>query len=141
MGGYAVTDELNAAIDVLMQVNIAKDKFKLVEDFSSQGNMFEQQSPVAIELAKKLEGKEKNFADFMQSMNAALEPGTSGQVDIFFGGVETKDDVLKRILNLKKSLAVAVSTAVEQLRLFYRQQAVERVQKAFSKEYTNHWGA
>lgn len=141
MGGYAVTDELNAAIDVLMQVNIAKDKFKSVEDFFSQGNMFEQQNPVAIELAKKLEGKEKNFADFMQSMNAALEPGASGQVDIFFGGVETKDDVLKRILNLKKSLAVAVSTAVEQLRLFYRQQAVERVQKAFSKEYTNHWGA
>ena len=105
MGGYAVTDELNAAIDVMMQVNIEKDKFKSVSEFAMQQNMFEKQNPVAIELAKKLEGKEKDFADFMQGMNAALEPGASGQVDIFFGGVETKEDVLNRMLGIKKAVA------------------------------------
>ena len=105
MGGYAVTDQLNEAIDVMMQVNIEKDKFKSVSEFAMQQNMFEKQNPVAIELAKKLEGKEKDFADFMQSMNAALEPGASGQVDIFFGGVETKEDVLNRMLGIKKAVA------------------------------------
>ena len=105
MGGYAVTDQLNEAIDVMMQVNIEKDKFKSVSEFAMQQNMFEKQNPVAIELAKKLEGKEKDFADFMQGMNAALEPGASGQVDIFFGGVETKEDVLNRMLGIKKAVA------------------------------------
>ncbi|MGP1459510.1 MAG: hypothetical protein ACTTKL_09400 [Treponema sp.] len=105
MGGYAVTDELNEAVDVMMQVNIAKDKFKSVSEFAMQQNMFEKQNPVAIELAKKLEGKEKDFADFMQGMNAALAPGASGQVDIFFGGVETKEDVLNRMLGIKKAVA------------------------------------
>ena len=141
MGGYAVTDELNAAIDVIMQVNIAKDKFKSVDDFAAQGNMFEGRNTVAIELAKKLEGKEKEFAEFMQSMNAALEPGASGQVDIFFGGIESKDDVLKRMLNLKKSLAETVSSAVEQLRLFYRAQAIDRIQKAFSTQHISNKSA
>jgi hypothetical protein len=61
-------------------------------------------SSVAIELARKLQMNQKDFADFMQSANATLELGASGQNDIFLGDVETKDGVLKRILSIKKAL-------------------------------------
>ena len=63
---------------------------------------------VAIALAKRLEGKEKEFASFMQEMNASLAPASDGQTDIFCGEVESKDDILKRMLSLKKSLALMI---------------------------------
>lgn len=102
LGGYSVSDELNRAIDVSMQVKLQKDKFSSIEDFANQSSLFEAKDDVAIELAKKLDMKEKDFADFMQKMNANLEVGASGQADMFFGDVETKDQVLDRML--KKAL-------------------------------------
>ncbi|MGF7108247.1 hypothetical protein [Treponema pedis] len=133
MGGYSITDELNEAVDIIMQVNINKDKFKSVEEFAAQGSMFEDKNTVAIELAKKLENKEKEFADFMQGMNAALEPGASGQADIFFGDVETKDAVLKRMLNLKKSLSAIFSQSLATLQSFYEDKLKEYIVKAFTE--------
>ncbi len=133
MGGYSITDELNEAVDIIMQVNINKDKFKSVEEFAAQGSMFEDKNTVAIELAKKLENKEKEFADFMQSMNAALEPGASGQADIFFGNVETKEDVLKRMLSLKKSLSAIFSQTLAALKSFYEDNLREYIVKSFNE--------
>ena len=133
MGGYSITDELNEAVDIVMQVNINKDKFKSVEEFAAQGSMFEDKNTVAIELAKKLENKEKEFADFMQSMNAALEPGASGQADIFFGNVETKEDVLKRMLSLKKSLSAIFSQTLTTLKSFYEDNLREYIVKSFNE--------
>ncbi|UTY31706.1 PBECR2 nuclease fold domain-containing protein [Treponema putidum] len=133
MGGYSITDELNEAVDIIMQVNINKDKFKSVEEFAAQGSMFEDKNTVAIELAKKLENKEKEFADFMQSMNAALEPGASGQADIFFGNVETKEDVLKRMLSLKKSLSAIFSQTLATLKSFYEDNLKEYIVKSFNE--------
>ncbi len=133
MGGYSITDELNEAVDIIMQVNINKDKFKSVEEFAAQGSMFEDKNTVAIELAKKLENKEKEFADFMQSMNAALEPGASGQADIFFGNVETKEDVLKRMLSLKKSLSPIFSQTLAALKSFYEDNLREYIVKSFNE--------
>ena len=133
MGGYSITDELNEAVDIIMQVNINKDKFKSVEEFAAQGSMFEDKNTVAIELAKKLENKEKEFADFMQSMNAALEPGASGQADIFFGNVETKEDVLKRMLSLKKSLSAIFSQTLTTLKSFYEDNLREYIVKSFNE--------
>jgi len=104
LGGYSVTDELNRAIDVSMQVKLQKDKFSSIDDFANQSSLFEAKDDVAIEFAKKLEMKEKDFADFMQKMNANLEVGASGQADMFFGDVETKEQVLDRML--KKALDI-----------------------------------
>jgi len=106
MGGYSISDEMNQAIDVVMQIKASGDKFKSVDDFAKQSNMFEEKNDVAIELAKKLELKEKDFADFMQKMNSNLGEGASGQTDIFFGEVESKEDVLKRMLDLRKSIII-----------------------------------
>jgi hypothetical protein len=104
MGGYSIMDELNQAIDISIQFNIGKDKFGTLDDLVKQGSMFEKMSSVAVELARKLQMNQKDFAEFMQSMNASLEVGSSGQPDIFLGEVETKDDVLNRILSIKKAI-------------------------------------
>jgi len=104
MGGYSISKEINQAIDVVMQVKASGDKFKSVDDFAKQSDMFQEKNDVAVELAKKLELKERDFADFMQKMNANLGEGASGQTDIFFGEVESKEDVLSRMLNLKKAI-------------------------------------
>jgi len=112
MGGYAITDELNQAVDVMMQVTAQKDKFADVADFAKQGTMFEKKNPVAIELAKKLEMKEKDFSDFMNKMNANLSVGANGQADLFFGEVESKDDILSRMLDLRKSLETKIKKII-----------------------------
>ncbi|MDR0583272.1 MAG: hypothetical protein LBG57_02840 [Treponema sp.] len=104
MGGYSIMEELNQAIDLFMQFNIEKDKFGTLDDLVKQGTMFETPSGVAVELARRMQMNQKDFAEFMQKINASLELGTSGQSDIFLGDVETKDAILKRFLDIKKSI-------------------------------------
>jgi hypothetical protein len=116
LSGYSINRELNDALDIAMQVAIDKDKFKSVEEFAKQGSMFESLDPVSVELAKKMEGTQKSFADFMQKMNGGLKYAAAGEADIFLGGVESKDDILSRFLNMKKSiLAVLKSIPHSQL--------------------------
>jgi hypothetical protein len=104
MDGFSIMEELNQAIDLFMQFNIEKDKFGTLDDLVMQGSMFEEVSGVAVELARKMQLNQKEFAEFMQRINASLEVGASGQSDIFVGDVESKDDVLKRMLDLKKAI-------------------------------------
>ena len=105
MGGYAITDELNDAINIMMEVNTSDGKIANVEEWAKQGKIFDDKDhSVAVALAKRLEGTQKDFSNFMQEMNASLAPASEGQVDIFFGAVESKDDILGRMLKLKKSL-------------------------------------
>jgi hypothetical protein len=106
--GYSINRELNEAVDIAMQVAVNRDKFKSVDEFSRQGNMFESLDPVAVELAKRLEGTQKAFAEFMQKMNGGLKYAASGEADIFLGGVETKDDILSRFLSIKKAVAAVI---------------------------------
>jgi hypothetical protein len=70
--------------------------------------MFEAPSDVSVELARKMQMNQKDFAEFMQKVNASLELGVSGQSDIFLGDVETKDDILKRFLDIKKSIEAVI---------------------------------
>jgi hypothetical protein len=109
MGGYSIIDELNQAIDLCMQFNIAKDKFGSLSDFAEQGRFFEDISKVALELAHKMQMNQKDFAHFMLQMNASLEVGASGQADVFIGEIESKDDILKRMLDLKKAIANVIA--------------------------------
>jgi hypothetical protein len=104
MGGYSITRELNEAADIAMQVAIERDKFKSVEEFSKQQSMFEKFDPVSVELAKKLEGTQKLFAEFMQKMNGSLKYAANGEADIFLGDVESKEDILGRFLEIKKAV-------------------------------------
>jgi hypothetical protein len=107
MKGYSVSNELNSAVDIAMQVAIDK-KFKDVEEFSKQNTMFESLDPVAVQLAKKLEGTQKGFAEFMQSMNGGMKYASDGEADIFFGGVESKEQILSRMLDIKKAIGGAI---------------------------------
>jgi hypothetical protein len=105
MDGYSVTKELNEAVDIAMQVAVHKDKFKSVDDYAHQKSLFGiEDAPVSVELARKLEGTQKEFAAFMQSMNGGLKYAANGETDIFLGNVESREDILARMLNLKKSI-------------------------------------
>jgi hypothetical protein len=108
MGGYSIMEELNQAIDLIMQFNIEKDKFGTLDDLVKQGGIFEEPSGVSVEFARKMQMNQKDFAEFMQKINASLELGASGQSDIFLGDVETKDDILKRFLDIKKSIEAVI---------------------------------
>jgi len=110
MEGYSINKELNQAVDIAMQVAIERDKFKNVSDFSKQKNMFENLDPVAVELAKKLEGTQKGFAEFMQTMNGGLKYAANGECDIFIGGVESREDILSRFLDLKKAVTAVLQS-------------------------------
>jgi hypothetical protein len=101
MDGYSIIEELNKAVDIAMQVAINKDKFSNVMEYAKQQNMFEDNDKVAVELAKRIEGTQKDFAEFMQTMNGGLKYAANGEADIFLGKVENKSDILTRILNVE----------------------------------------
>jgi hypothetical protein len=104
MNGYSITKELNEAIDISMQVSINKDKFKDVTEYSKQLGMFGDDDPIAIEFAKRLEMKQKDFADFMQSINGGLRYAANGEADVFLGGTESREDILSRLLQIRKAM-------------------------------------
>lgn len=108
MKGYSINKELNEAVDIAIEVSKNHDKFPNVETFSQQQDMFRKLDPVSIELAKKLEGTQKSFAEFMQIMNGGLRPAANGEADIFLGGTESKEDIVDRILNIKKTVKKAL---------------------------------
>jgi hypothetical protein len=112
MDGYSIIKELNSGVDIVMQATLLKDKFHNVSEFAEQGTMFEKLDPLAIEFAKKLEGTQKSFAEFMQSMNGGLKYSANGEVDVFLGEVESREDILARMLNTRKSIEKAVDGAL-----------------------------
>jgi hypothetical protein len=71
--------------------------------------MFESLDPVAVELAKKMEGTQKAFAEFMKGMNGGLKIAANGEADIFLGKVESKDEIISRFLSIKKAVQEAMS--------------------------------
>ena len=108
MKGYSINKELNEAVSIAVEVARNKDKFPDVEAFGKQQDMFRKLDPVSIELAKKLEGTQKGFAEFMLEMNGGLRPAANGEVDIFFGGVESKEDIVNRVLHIKETVKKAL---------------------------------
>ena len=108
MKGYSINKELNEAVGIAIEVAHHKDQFPNVEAFSKQQDMFRKLDPVSIELAKKLEGTQKGFAEFMLEMNGGLRPAANGEVDIFLGDTESKEDIVNRVLNIKKTVKKAL---------------------------------
>ena len=109
MKGYSINKELNEAVGIAIEVAHHKDQFPNVEAFSKQQDMFRKLDPVSLELAKKLEGTQKGFAEFMLDMNGGLRPAANGEVDIFLGECESKEDIVNRVLNIKKTVEKALS--------------------------------
>lgn len=108
MKGYSINKELNEAVSIAVEVAHHKDQFPNVEAFSKQQDMFRKLDPVSLELAKKLEGTQKGFAEFMLDMNGGLRPAANGEVDIFLGECESKEDIVNRVLNIKKTVEKAL---------------------------------
>lgn len=109
MKGYSINKELNEAVGIAVEVAHHKDQFPNVEAFSKQQDMFRKLDPVSLELAKKLEGTQKGFAEFMLDMNGGLRPAANGEVDIFLGECESKEDIVNRVLNIKKTVEKALN--------------------------------
>ena len=109
MKGYSINKELNEAVSIAIEVAHHKDQFPNVEAFSKQQDMFRKLDPVSLELAKKLEGTQKGFAEFMLDMNGGLRPAANGEVDIFLGECESKEDIVNRVLNIKKTVEKALN--------------------------------
>ena len=113
MKGYSINKELNEAVSIAIEVSGEKSKkqpaFRSVEEYSQLRDLFEKQDPVAIELAKKLDGRtQKEFAEFMLEMNGGLRPAANGEVDIFLGGVESKEEIVSRVLKIKDTVKKAL---------------------------------
>ena len=115
MKGYSINKELNEAIGIAVEVAHNKDKFADVEDYGRQTDMFRKLDPVSIELAKKLEGTQKGFAEFMLEMNGGLRPAANGEADIFLGGTESKEDIVNRILHIKKAVQKALKSFISHI--------------------------
>lgn len=109
MKGYSINKELNEAVSIAVEIAHHKDQFPNVEAFSKQQDMFRKLDPVSLELAKKLEGTQKGFAEFMLDMNGGLRPAANGEVDIFLGECESKEDIVNRVLNIKKTVEKALN--------------------------------
>jgi len=104
MGEYSVIPEVNKAVRIAAEVERNSKTFKSVEEWAAQQgfSFMEQRNQVAIELAKQLEGKgQSGFADFMGGLNAVLAAASQGQGDMFSGGVESKEEIVRRYLGVK----------------------------------------
>lgn len=108
--GYSVNKELNEAIEIYAEIANEKN-IKNVKEYRQQGNFFKAPDPLALAFAEKLEGTQKEFAELMNEMNGSLREAADGQFDMFFGGIESRDDILQRFLNIKKSLRQLKRTA------------------------------
>lgn len=110
MKGYSISKELNEAVSIAVDIKKNK-KFKDAEEYSKQGVLIgEKPDPIAIEFAKKLEGTQKEFAEFMRGLNGGLRPAANGEADIFLGGVESRDEILSRYMTIKKAIGELFSS-------------------------------
>jgi hypothetical protein len=110
--GYSIINEFNDAVSMVIEAHTS-DKFKTLDDLLSQRVLISDErsfeDEVTVAIAKKIEGTQKEFADFMGEINCGLKISASGQADIFAGGAETKKDILKRLMHIKKSVRNVLS--------------------------------
>lgn len=100
---YSFNQELNEAVDLAITVS-KSDDWKTIDNYVKQQSLFDEKKPdkATIALANLLFNKgEKLFADKMKDLGAGLNESASGQIDIFLGGVETKEELMNRILDVK----------------------------------------
>lgn len=109
---YSFNTELNDAVNIAVTVAKDHDTFPNVKTYLSQGNLFGEKEPDAAtsRLAEIIHDEgEKAFAQRMKDLGAGLRASASGEQDIFLGGVESKESLLNRFLEIKKSIADILS--------------------------------
>ena len=109
---YSFNTELNDAVNIAVTVAKDHDTFPDVKTYLSQGNLFGEKEPAAAtsRLAEIIHDEgEKAFAQRMKDLGAGLRASASGEQDIFLGGVESKESLLNRFLEIKKSIAGILS--------------------------------
>ena len=110
---YSISNELNDAVKIALEVSHNPDKYKTVSDYTDSQDMFDENAHKTDEVTAKfadliLNHGEKEFADKMKSLQAGLHEGASGQMDMFLGDCESKDDVMRRVLEVKKAVQKAI---------------------------------
>ena len=116
---YSFNAELNTAVDIAVTVAKDHDTFKTVDDYLAQGSLFGDEKPdvVTSRLAKIIHDEgEKAFAKRMKDLGAGLQESASGVCDIFLGGVESKQSLMERFLDIKKSIADILTNLVRKER-------------------------
>lgn len=109
---YSFNTELNDAVNIAVTVAKDHDTFPDVKTYLSQGNLFGEKEPDAAtsRLAEIIHDEgEKAFAQRMKDLVAGLRASASGEQDIFLGGVESKESLLNRFLEIKKSITDILS--------------------------------
>lgn len=109
---YSFNTELNDAVNIAVTVAKDHDTFPDVKTYLSQGNLFGEKEPDAAtsRLAEIIHDEgEKAFAQRMKDLDAGLRASASGEQDIFLGGVESKESLLNRFLEIKKSITDILS--------------------------------
>lgn len=109
---YSFNTELNDAVNIAVTVAKDHDTFPDVKTYLSQGNLFGEKEPDAAtsRLAEIIHDEgEKAFAQRMKDLSAGLRTSASGEQDIFLGDVESKESLLNRFLEIKKSIAGILS--------------------------------
>lgn len=105
---YSFNKELNEAVDIAVSVAKNHEKYPDVETYLAQGTLFGEAKPDEItgKLAKLIHDEgEKAFATRMKNLGAGLKHSADGEMDIFLGGVETKQNLMERFLAIQKSIA------------------------------------
>lgn len=109
---YSFNTELNDAVNIAVTVSKDHDTFPDVKTYLSQGNLFGEKQPDAAtsRLAEIIHDEgEKAFAQRMKDLGAGLRDSAAGEQDIFLGGVISKESLLDRFLEIKKSIAGILS--------------------------------
>ena len=104
---YSFNTELNDAVNIAVTVAKDHDTFPDVKTYLSQGNLFGEKEPNAAtsRLAEIIHDEgEKAFMQRMKNLGAGLRASARGEQDIFLGGVESKESLLNRFLEIKKSI-------------------------------------
>lgn len=104
---YSFNTELNDAVNIAVIVAKDHDTFPNVKTYLSQGNLFGEKEPDAAtsRLAEIIHDEgEKAFAQRMKDLGTGLRASASGEQDIFLGGVESKESLLNKFLEIKKSI-------------------------------------
>jgi len=112
---YSFNKELNEAVSLILEVNSNKE-FSSIDAYTQQQDMFGGGNfdPFAVQFAKILKDEgEKKFAERMKNLNAGCRESSNGAMDIFLGGVESKETLLSRWLDIKDSVKKSVKKAFD----------------------------
>ena len=109
---YSFNTELNDAVNIAVTVAKDHEKYPDVKIYLAQGDLFREKKPDAAtsRLAEIIHDEgEKAFAQRMKDLGAGLRASASGEQDIFLGGVESKESLLNRFLEINKSITDILS--------------------------------